>query len=101
MKLHVMLLDLYKTICALLVQCVHLIARTKENRDLKVAYEDVKRRSETARKQQGDIQLFLNEKLDDQYNLIDELETKLIQIKTNHKHDKDDLLKEFKTKNVR
>jgi len=72
---------------------------TKENRDLKVSYEDLKRTSETSRKQQGDIQLFLNEKLDDQYNLIDELENKLIQIKTNHEHDKKDLLEEFKEKN--
>ena len=82
-------------------QCEPLNGRTKENRDLKVAYEDVKRKSESSRKQQGDIQLFLNEKLDDQYNLIDELENKIIQIKTDHNFEKDDLLKEFKAKNVR
>lgn len=70
---------------------------TKENRDLQVAYEDVKAQSEVAKRQQGDIQLFLNEKLDDQYDLIDELQNKLIQIKTNHEFEKKELIHEFLT----
>lgn len=72
---------------------------TKENRDLKIAYEQVKEENAVSNRQQGDMQLFLNEKLDDQYNLIDELENKLIQIKTSHKFEKQDLIEEFKEEN--
>ena len=78
----------------------HTNTRTKENRDLKIAYEQVKEENAVSNRQQGDMQLFLNEKLDDQYNLIDELENKLIQIKTSHKFAKQDLIEEFKEENV-
>jgi|ERR1712216_37197 len=64
-----------------------------------VAYEEVTRKSESAQKQQGYIQLFLNEKLDDQYNMIDDLENKIIQINTNHKFEKEDLINKFKDEN--
>ena len=60
----------------------------KENKDLQQQFKDYKAHQE-------DMQVFLNEKLDDQYNKIDELEHQIVNLKLEKKHFGSDLEAKF------